>query len=164
MDPDAFTALYREHATTVTAYFLRRTANPEVAADLTAETFAAALAGAHRFDPRRGPAVSWLFGIAHHQLTGWRRRGRVEDRARRRLGMERLEPTPEALERLVAAAERDATVVALREALATLPPEQRDAVTARFVHGEPSTGATERQRVSRGLARLRARLSKEELL
>ena len=38
--------------------------DPELAADLTAETFAAALVSVRRFDPARGPAVAWLLGIA----------------------------------------------------------------------------------------------------
>ncbi len=40
-----------------------RTGDPEVAADFCAETFAAALDGVRRFDPERGPAVAWLYGI-----------------------------------------------------------------------------------------------------
>lgn len=43
--------------------------DPETATDLTAETFAAALAGVGRFDPGRGAAVGWLYGIANHQLA-----------------------------------------------------------------------------------------------
>jgi Sigma-70 region 2 len=42
--------------------------DPELDADLTAETFASALEGVDRFDPARGSAVNWLFGIARHQL------------------------------------------------------------------------------------------------
>ena len=70
---------------------MRATADPEVAADLTAETFAAALAGRRRYRPERGSPASWLYGIAEHRLTDWRRRGYAEDRARRRLRMEPLE-------------------------------------------------------------------------
>jgi RNA polymerase sigma factor (sigma-70 family) len=172
-DPQAFGALYRAHAVPLTAYFLRRTGDAETAADLTAETFAAALDGAARFDPARGAPVGWLYGIARHQLALWRRRGHVEDRARRRLGMERLEPTPAALERLVEAAEREATAIAVRRALEQLPDEQRDAVTARVVDGAAyediatTSGATApaaRQRVSRALTRLRSGLTGKELL
>ena len=41
-----FDALYREQAPAVAGFFLRRVRDPEIAADLTAETFAAALAAA----------------------------------------------------------------------------------------------------------------------
>jgi RNA polymerase sigma-70 factor (ECF subfamily) len=166
---DDFSALYREHALPLTAYFLRRTRDAQIAADLTAETFAAALEGADRFDPARGTPVGWLYGIARNQLSAFERRHRVEDRARRRLGMERLELTDAAIAKLEAAAEREATAVALAGAMAELPDDQRAAVTARVVHERgyaeiaAATGSTEpavRQRVSRALARLR---SKEDL-
>jgi RNA polymerase sigma-70 factor (ECF subfamily) len=89
-EPDRFAVFYRRHVAALLGYFLRRTRDPELAADLCAETFAAALDGAHRFDPARGPAVGWLYGIARRQLAHAQRRGAVEDRARRRLGMEPL--------------------------------------------------------------------------
>jgi DNA-directed RNA polymerase specialized sigma24 family protein len=48
-DPDSFAVFYRRHAQSLLGYFFRRTRHAELAADLTAETFAAALDGAHRF-------------------------------------------------------------------------------------------------------------------
>jgi RNA polymerase sigma-70 factor (ECF subfamily) len=161
----AFIALYAEHSRPLAGYFLRRTGNPETAADLVAETFAAALAGRRRFDPDRGPAVGWLYGIARHQLSSFERRGRVEEKARRRMGMERLELSDAALAAFEAAADNDA----LAEAMDDLPADQRHDLRARVVHGRDyadiatATGSTEpavRQRVSRALNRLR---SKEDL-
>ena len=78
-EPEAFGVFYRRHAHAVAGYFLRRTRSPEIAADLTAETFAAALKGARRFDPSRGPAARWLYGIARRELGGSCRR-RAEKR------------------------------------------------------------------------------------
>ena len=60
-DPEAFARFYRLHVGGVIAYFRRRVGNAELAADLTAETFAAALAGRRRFAPERGPAAAWLY-------------------------------------------------------------------------------------------------------
>ena len=74
----------------VAAFFWRSTDDAELTADLTAETFAAALEGRRRFDAARGPAVGWLYGIAHRQLSVLARRGAVETRYRRKLGMARL--------------------------------------------------------------------------
>ena len=62
--PDDFALFYRRHVRGLLGYLLRRTGDAELAADLCAETFAAALSGARRFDPERGPAVGWLYGIA----------------------------------------------------------------------------------------------------
>jgi RNA polymerase sigma-70 factor (ECF subfamily) len=168
-DPDAFAQFYRRHVGGVIAYFRRRTADAELAADLTAETFAAALAGRRRFAPKRGPAVAWLYGIARRQLATLHRRGHVERRARRRMGMTPIELTDEMLERVesIADAERARVDVALAE----LPDDQRAAISARVLddrdYGEIAaehrvSEPTARQRVSRGLAALRTRLRSEQ--
>ena len=85
-DDQAFAAFYRRYERPVLAYFLRRTHDPEVSADLAAEVFAAALMSCRRFRPGRAPASAWLFAIAEHKLSHSRRRGRVEDRARKDSG------------------------------------------------------------------------------
>jgi RNA polymerase sigma factor (sigma-70 family) len=151
----------------VVSFFLRRTGDREVTADLTAEVFAAALIAARGYDPARRPALAWLHGIASHKLADSRRRGRVEDEARRRLAMEPLVLTDEALDRVEALASAEASREALEAAVASLPAEQREAVLARVV-GERSypeiaaemacSEMVVRQRVSRGLRALRARL------
>lgn len=161
-EPEAFAAFYRRHVRGLLGYFLRRSRDAELAADLTAETFAAALDGLRRFDPRRGSAVAWLYGIARRQHAHALRRGAVEDRARRRLGMAPIDLTDEALERMGALADDVAT-----SALAALPPDQREAVEARMVDEREyadialaarTSESVVRKRVSRGLAGLRSRL------
>src|SRR5688500_18426768 len=127
-EPEAFAVFYRRHVAGVLAYFARRTRCAETAADLTAETFAAALDGAHRHRPDKGPAVAWLYGIARRQLIHAAQKGAVEDRARRRLGMAPLQLTDEALERVEALATADASAALIRDGLAALPADQRDAV------------------------------------
>src|ERR1700754_3189833 len=86
-DPAAFGAFYERHERLVLGYFVRRTRDAELAADLCAGAFAAALLGARRFRPGGAPASAWLLGIARNVLAGSVRRARVEDRARRKLGM-----------------------------------------------------------------------------
>ena len=93
LEPGSFAVFYRRHVEDVVASLMRRTGDGEFAADLTAETFAAALVGRARFDPGRGSASAWLFGIALHKLARVERREAVERRARRRLGMEQIELT-----------------------------------------------------------------------
>jgi RNA polymerase sigma factor (sigma-70 family) len=163
-EPAAFGAFYRRHEARVLGYFLARVGDPEVAADLTAETFAAALGSAHRFRPRKEPASAWLFGIARNTLAMSRRRGRVEVRARRRLGMAPIVLTDEAIERL---AELDHTALALVD---DLPNEQQAAVRARVIDERDypdiakdlrCSEAVVRKRVSRGLGTLRDRLEEK---
>ena len=59
-----FERLYRANVDAVTAYFARRSAEPQVVADLTADTFVAAITGFCSFDPRKGTPRAWVFGIA----------------------------------------------------------------------------------------------------
>ena len=163
-DAEAFTRFYRRHAVSVLGYLVRRTRDPELGADLTAETFACALEGLGRFDPERGSAVNWLFGIARHQLLSTLQRGKVERRARARLGMPRIELDDEDLERILALAESESTAALLADALEALPPDQRAALDARVIDEQDydaiasATGTTEatiRKRVSRARASLR---------
>ena len=165
-DPDAFAVFYRRHVAGLLGYFLRRTHDPELAADLCAETFAAALDGAHRFDPARGPAVAWLYGIARRLLAHAQRRGAVEDRARRRLGMAPLDLSDAALERVEALAGSEVALAALDD----LPEDQRAAVRARVVDergydeialAAKTSASVIRKRVSRGLAGMRSRIEEK---
>lgn len=169
-DPSAFDRFYRRHADAVLAHLLRRSRSRELAADLLAEVFAAALTAPQRSHPRRAPARAWLFGIANHKLADAYRRGQLDDRARRRLGMQRLEFTDAELERAEELVDLERRGLSLRALVDDLPPEQRDAVLARVVDERgyeqiaAQTGcsqATIRQRVSRGLGRL-ALWTKEE--
>src|SRR3712207_798460 len=126
--------LYSRHGRAICGCFHRRTGNAELAAGLTAETFAAALLAAPRFRVREGtPAIAWLFGIARNVLLRSLERARVEDRARRRLGMPPLELSDEQLDAL----DRIHADDAVARLLATLPPEQAAAVRARIVDDEP---------------------------
>jgi RNA polymerase sigma factor (sigma-70 family) len=159
---EAFGLFYDRHAREVLEYFARRTRDPESAADLTAETFAAAIVARQRFRPGPLPASAWLFGIAHHKLADFQRHGRAENRALRRLGVER----PHLGEEDAQLAELMADEVST-QLLSQLPEDERRAIQAHVLDGreyaeiaaaavisEPAA----RMRVSRGLGRLRARL------
>lgn len=60
----AFEQVYRSNFAAITAYFARRATEPQTVADLTSDTFVAAITSYATFDPRRGTPRSWLFGIA----------------------------------------------------------------------------------------------------
>lgn len=166
-DREAFAVFYRRHLGLVVAFFRARVGEPELAADLAAETFAAALLSSGRYRPERGSARGWLFAIAGHKLVDSLRRGRVEMTARRRLGMAPIEIYDADLERVEELAASGALGSAAMELLADLPEEVRAALGARVVDERAyadiaqqlrCSEAVVRKRVSRGLARLRARL------
>lgn len=169
-DAGAFAAFYRRHEDAMLLFFLRRTRDPETAADLTAEVFAAAMGASKRFRRRPQPAVAWLYGIAKNKLAASRRRKRVEDRARRRLEMEPLMLTDDALERVEALADAGRSAQILERLLAELPPDQHEAVRSRIVDERDyeeialeleCSPSVIRQRVSRGLRTMGTELSKE---
>jgi RNA polymerase sigma factor (sigma-70 family) len=61
-----FEQVYRGNVGVVTAYFARRCLDPQTVADLTSETIVRAAGAFGGFDPGRGTARAWLFGIAGH--------------------------------------------------------------------------------------------------
>lgn len=163
-DVGEFDDLYRRESEGVLVFFARRTLDPEVALDLTAETFAAAYLG---WRGLRGTSdeqrQAWLYTIARRRLARYLRRGRVERRALRRLGIQ----TPSAHEDDLALIEERAGLDQLRLALSgellRLSAEQRRALELRIVQERPyaevarDLGISElaaRARVSRGLRAL----------
>lgn len=170
-DPEAFGAFYRRHEKAMLVFFLRRTGRADLAADLTAEVFAGALRSSRRFRPGATPAVGWLYGIAKNKLASSRNRGRVEEGARRRLPLEPLRLTDEALERVEELADAARDGVRLTELLASLPADQREAVRSHILEERDyeevaseleCSKAVIRQRVSRGLRALRTGFEEEE--
>jgi RNA polymerase sigma factor (sigma-70 family) len=168
-DRDGFSLLYERYETIIAGYLVRRSRDPELAADLTAETFAAAIVGAAGFrgETEDGSALSWLLGIAHNLLSRTYERGRIERRARERLGIERVELSDASLERVEALIDASDPDNPLLAALEALPERLREAVRAHVLEEQPYEElavrlgvpeATIRQRVSRGLARMRTNL------
>jgi RNA polymerase sigma factor (sigma-70 family) len=163
-DPDAFGAFYDRFEEELLAFFMRATQRADLAADLTAEVFAAALASARLYRSELGSARGWLFGIARHELADLWQRGRVEDRARRRLGLEPMTLNDEALERIDELGSCPSDALTLLE---DLPGDQRVAVKGRVLHEQSydelalrlsCSQSAVRQRVSRGLRTLRQAL------
>jgi DNA-directed RNA polymerase specialized sigma24 family protein len=96
---------YERYEPWLLGYFGAATRSAELAADLTAETFAEVIASRAAFDPARGNARMWLFGIARNVLASSARRGQVEAQARQRLGLQPLVLAPremDAIDRLIA--------------------------------------------------------------
>lgn len=167
-DPDAFATFYDRYERAVAGYFMRRAQDAELAADLTAEVFAAALAAAKGYQEMGETAAPWLFAIAVNVLVSSVRKGRVEERARRQLGiLNAIELQEQSLERLDQMVVGDAWV---SELLSRLPEDQRQAIRARVLEDRgyeeiasrlDTSSLVIRKRVSRGLSRLRDEL--EEL-
>ena len=162
-DPAAFDRLYRRHAEDLLGFFARRTHDPELAADLTAETFAAALGARRRYKPAagvpRGVAVRDRDAQARRRAAprlcrGARAQASGDGAARARRRGPRADR----------GAGRRGGATALLELLS---PDQRDAIRAHVIDERgydeiarslATSESVVRKRVSRGLAAVRRRM------
>src|SRR3954451_1358875 len=147
---DSFDAMYLRFREPVLGYFARRVGNPEVAADLMAETFARALVR-YRSAPPDDPAA-WLFVIARNLLVDSARRGQVEESARRKLHLEPLVLDDHDLRRIEEIAEAADLAETVR---ATLSPADYEALRARVVDEASYSELALRMRCSEAVARKR---------
>jgi RNA polymerase sigma factor (sigma-70 family) len=158
-----FERMYRANVDVVNAYFARRTADPQLVADLTADTFVAVITHFGSFDPRKGTARAWVFGIARHvYATYCEEYSHQQHKLRRLAGRRDLDEDQvgELLERIDAErAGRD-----LLTELATLPERDRTVIELVDIAGlQPKEAAaalgltpgTVRMRLMRTRARLR---------
>jgi RNA polymerase sigma-70 factor (ECF subfamily) len=132
-DPDAFGLFYQRNLVDVVRFFMHRVRDPELAADLTSEVFAAAFLTAKRYRRGEASARTWLYAVARHKLLDSARRGRVEASARRKLGIPRLALEDDDIERIQEMAGSplpDGEVLGL---LADLPDDVGKALSARVI-------------------------------
>src|SRR3954447_9500701 len=119
-----FEELYADHAEGLFAFLYYRTGDRALSEDLMAEAFERALRARRTFDPRKASRKTWLYTIALNCLRDHARRGAAEQRA-----LERVAPAGfDAPDPIGSVDDRDR----LRAALATLAPEEREALALRF--------------------------------
>jgi RNA polymerase sigma-70 factor (ECF subfamily) len=154
-DPEAFAAFYDRLHAPVLRYFLFQTGSHHLAAELTAETFAQALASLGHYDPERGTGSAWLYGIANHQFHRFLRRGEVDHRHRRRLRVVTPTATADEVERAIDVADAHLLLPQLTSALALLSDPIRSAVLLRIGADLPYAEVAARLGCSEGTARIR---------
>ena len=166
-DADAFAEVYDRYVGQVFAWARARVG--EHAADLTAEVFARAWLGRSRFRHEDDvSALPWLLGIARNVLRESLRKRRVEDAARRRLGMPRLLARDAELDAIV---DHRSLSEPERRALASLPERDRELLRLRVIEERPyrdiavrlrCTPQAARHRVSRLLRQLQCTLGGQQ--
>ena len=160
-----FERIYRENVGVVTAYFARRCTDPQTVADLTSETFVRAVGSFGSFDPDRGPARAWLFGIAAHVYARYcAETADGRDAAARLAGRRTLEINE--IDELAAKIDDQHAGRELIERCAQLPALERAAVELVDLSGFTTKEAAAALGVSRvvlykRLSRARSRLRKE---
>jgi RNA polymerase sigma factor (sigma-70 family) len=162
-----FEALYRAEVAAVTAYFARRSADPQTVADLTADTFVQVITSFATFDPRKGTPRAWVLGIARRIYAG-----HCQAHAQQRSKVERLagrrELAPDEAGDLIDRIDAERAGRALVTGLTTLPAADRAVLELVDLAGLQAREAarvlgiapgTLRMRLMRARARLRTAAS-----
>jgi RNA polymerase sigma factor (sigma-70 family) len=162
-----FERLYRANVEAVTAYFARRSADPHVVADLTADTFVAVITGFESFDPRKGTARAWVFGIARRVYASYCEAYSQQQHKMRRLAGRR-DLDPDQVEELLDRIDAERAGRDLVSGLATLPERDRAVIELVDIAGLRPKEAAAALGLTPGtvrmrLMRARARLRKEAL-
>ncbi|NUU23079.1 MAG: RNA polymerase sigma factor [Streptomycetaceae bacterium] len=149
-----FEKVYRAHVGLVTAYFARRSAEPQTVADLTADTFVRAITSFATFDPVKGSARAWLIGIASRVFAAHcEANSQRNDSARRVAGRRLLDA--DAVDELVDRIDAERVGGALLAGLAELPRLDREVVELVDLDGLRPKEAAEALGVSAGAVRIR---------
>lgn len=141
-DAESMRSMYDDHAGSLFAYFARRVGR-ELAEDLLAETFRAAIDSYPTFDHTRGSERAWLFGIATNLL---RRHWRTE--RRRLLALQRsasiravdIDPLIGLADGVARRVDAETDAERLLSAVVDLPAEDRDLL---FLSGWERLNSTE---------------------
>jgi RNA polymerase sigma-70 factor (ECF subfamily) len=120
---------------------------------------------------RTRSATSWLYGIARNLLRQYYRRNRVETKARRKLAIFSDDTVVDVAETTEDEAHAERMATKLRQAILSLPLDQRTAVELRILSQQSyeevalqlrCSNAAARMKVSRGLRRLNATMKGAE--
>lgn len=168
--PGAFPEFYRRHVARVTWMGVRRFDSPEDVADFVATVFLEVLGSADGFDPGRGPAVAWLYGVGGNvAIAMHRQRWRAVQAEQRISGRALLDPDDydRVEEAIDAAARLRQTYLVMRD----LPEQDRRLLELVAVDGLSTRKAAQaldltpvaaRVRLSRARGRLRAALIQQD--
>jgi RNA polymerase sigma-70 factor (ECF subfamily) len=164
-DEESFTALYGRRQGPVYRFALHMSGDAAMAEDVTQEVFLALLRQGHRFDPSRGPLLSFLYGIARNLVLRRIEKTRPEDVE---TASEELPAEDDLLDDLT----RRETIEHVRRAVLSLPPAYREAVVLCDLENasyEEAAAAldcpvgTVRSRLSRGRAMLAQKMLAQKL-
>jgi RNA polymerase sigma factor (sigma-70 family) len=170
-DPAAFRAFYDQWSRPVLGFFQRRLHDPDVALDLTAETFAIAFEQRARFRWMGKSPGAWLFGIARRLLYRYLRKQDVHQRAVQRLGMQVPTNDDESFRRIEELADNEGMRKLVQAALQSCRESDRVVLELHFIDAMPYPELAEflgctvnaaRVRVHRALQRIERELGRLE--
>jgi RNA polymerase sigma factor (sigma-70 family) len=161
-DPAAFTEFYRAHVDEVTRFVARRVADPQLAADLTAEVFLAVIEAAAAYRGSFGGPRTWLYGIARNVIAAEFRRSGREHRAESLVAGRRLLDADD-IDRLVEKIDALRQVRELHEELQALPEGERAVLELVAVDGLTVAEAAAALNIRQVAARVRLHRARRAL-
>ena len=161
-DPAAFTQFYRAHVDEVTRFVARRVADPQLAADLTAEVFLAVIEAAARYQGSFGGPRTWLYGIARHVIAAEFRRSARERRAECMVAGRRLLDADD-IERMVEKIDALRQIRELHAELQVLPEGERAVLELVSVDGLTVAEAAAALNIRQVTARVRLHRARNAL-
>jgi RNA polymerase sigma-70 factor (ECF subfamily) len=131
-DAGAFAALYDRHSGASFSLAYRMMKERQASEDLTQDTFVNVWQSAGSYRAKRGSVRTWILSIVQNRGID-----RLRSRASRRRMQDRVEASAERVQpsEAFAAAWCNAQSERVREALATLPHEQREAIALAYFSG-----------------------------
>ena len=161
-DPVAFTEFYCAHVDEVTRFVARRVADPQLAADLTAEVLLAVIDAAAAYRGSFGGPRTWLYGIARNVIAAEFRRSAREHRAESLVAGRRLLDADDA-DRLAEKIDAFQQVRRLHEGLQALPEGERAVLELMAVDGLSVAEAAAALNIGQVAARVRLHRARRAL-
>lgn len=163
-DKLALERLYDRYERLVYSFALRQVGDPQLAEEVVQDVFFRLWRHAGRFDRQRGRFTSWLLNITHNLAIDKLR----QHRHRALVPLETVETIAEAVGTAPQPATADLAEAAVmgelvRDALAALKPEQRQALEMAYYQGYTHTEIAELCQVPLGTVKGRLRLALERL-
>jgi RNA polymerase sigma-70 factor (ECF subfamily) len=149
-DQRAFEALYELYGRSVYSLAAAMLHDPRAAEEVAQEVFLALWRGAADFDPKRGEPRSWILSLAHHKAVDAVRRRRLRA----------TEPLSDAMpddSDVAGRAMESVEQTRVRDALATLPPPQRQAIALAYYRGFTQQEIAQRLGLPLGTVKTRIR-------
>lgn len=170
-DRDPFDELYGRYAPAAYGLAYRLTGQHVLAQDVVHDSFLALWRAPGAYDPARGPFRTFFLSLVHHRAVDTiRREERLRRRTTRASNLEAV-AGEDVAEDVVEAAELSVRRLAVRQALAGLPPDQRRVLEMAYFDGRTQAGIAEelgiplgtvKTRTFAAMKRLRAALSQED--